>query len=348
MVQAVKSIAKKNRTAEDSVVSHPVCDEFLGQLVGERFLVVRKIGRGGMGTVYLAHHQYLTDGPRYAVKIMRRENAKGEQNPLLQRFEREAKLLGHLHHSHIVRYYAHGEDRIFSPTRRTTIEFLYLVMEYIVGPSGFESEAVTLGDLVMRGPLGLRHIRRIMRTLTEALSEVHRQGIVHRDIKSSNILINKDGEAVLADFGISKPLGTDWSTLTKSGMVVMSCNYASPEQLLPNLPIDARTDIYPMGILLLEMLTGRLMLRPRDHNFAHTISKDRLPSHVRPDVGPSMDAVILRALHHDSSQRFQSMKRLYQAVVIALFIGRVERHLTAMIIFLLLSVSGLTIWLVIR
>lgn len=202
------------------------------------YTLSRLIAAGGMAEVFAAAQHSL--GREVAVKVMKDGDALSAE-----RFMREARLVAALNHPHIVHIYDVGRLEDGRP---------YLSMELLAK-----------GDLRHRLQTGLTDagIRRILRQLAEGLLVVHRAGIVHRDIKPANILFRANGDAVLSDFGIAKSSDVD-SDLTQAGTVVGSPAYSSPEQVSA-LPLDARSDLYSLGVVLVEMLVGRNPFRGRDY-----------------------------------------------------------------------------------
>lgn len=196
------------------------------------YKIDRLIAKGGMAEVYLA--EQLSLGREVAIKVM---DARAGDQDFAERFLHEARLVATLNHSNLVTIYDFGQ---LEGGR------LFLSMEYLQG-----------GDLEERLIQGVSEetALRILRELVSALKFVHSKGIIHRDIKPANILFRQDGTLVLTDFGIAKTINNDVG-LTQAGMIVGSAAYGSPEQM-QGLTLDARTDIYSVGVLFLEMLTGR-------------------------------------------------------------------------------------------
>lgn len=219
------------------------------------YTLSRLIAAGGMAEVFAATQHSL--GREVAVKVMKDGDAHSAE-----RFMREARLVATLNHPHIVHIYDVGRLEDGRP---------YLSMELLA-----------TGDLRHRLQTGLTDagIRRILRQLAEGLLVVHRAGIVHRDIKPANILFRANGDAVLSDFGIAKSADVD-SELTQAGTVVGSPAYSSPEQVSA-LPLDARSDLYSLGVVLLEMLLGRNPFRGKDYGTTVVnqlqLSPPRLPA----------------------------------------------------------------------
>ena len=200
------------------------------------YRLVRELGAGGMGTVYLADD--VTLGRRVAIKVITARLSADET--VRARFLREARAMATVEHPHLVRIYSFG----------TQGDFVYLVMEYVQGE--------TLRDLLRRaGPLPIAETVRIAREVAEALEAAWERGIVHRDIKPANILMDARGGVHVADFGLAKSVeaAADEAGVTQDGHIVGTPQYLSPEQARGE-PVDFRSDVYSLGILLYEMLTG--------------------------------------------------------------------------------------------
>jgi serine/threonine-protein kinase PpkA len=196
------------------------------------YTVLQKIGEGGQATVYLAERDH--DGLRVALKVL--EPRLRKDPVFLERFVREYKMLTSLENEYVARIYDQG----FSG------EHPYIAMEFL--PSG------TLAGRIHEG-LTPRAALRLTRQIARALEVIHARGIVHRDLKPANILFRPDGRPVIVDFGLAKDLGIN-STLTAAGRLVATPRYMSPEQC-QGLPVDPRSDIYSLGVILWEMFTGR-------------------------------------------------------------------------------------------
>ncbi len=206
-------------------------EPFIGQKLGQ-YEIQQLISRGGMGAVYRAMQPSL--GRSVAIKVLPPHPSLDEA--VVQRFEREAKTIGTLQHPHILPLYDYGrQDNI-----------LYLVMAYADGGS--------LAEMMSHGPLALPLAERLVREIASALDYAHRRGIVHRDIKPANILLDSEGHALLADFGIVKS-AAESSNLTGTG-IIGTPSYMSPEQGQGDA-IDGRSDVYSLGVMAFEMLTGK-------------------------------------------------------------------------------------------
>ena len=206
-------------------------DSMIGQKFGP-YEVTGTIGEGGMAVVYKGYQQSLN---RYvAIKVLRAELARDQE--FVERFRREALAVADLSHANILHVYdagyAHG--------------VYYIVMAYVDGGS--------LKDLIAQGPIEMEYAIAIVAQVADALHHGHQRGIIHRDVKPSNILISRDGRPLLTDFGIAKALH-ETTGLTRTGTSIGTPEYMAPEQI-QGQPVDARTDIYALGIVLYEMLAG--------------------------------------------------------------------------------------------
>lgn len=252
----------------------------VGALAGSfpAFDLVRMLGRGGMGAVYLARHRNLDR--MAAIKVLPPE-ACGEE-AFIQRFHREARALARLSHPGIVAVHDFG----------TTADGLpFLVMEYVEGAS--------LAELLRGGRLDAAQALSIVSAICEALAYAHQQGVIHRDIKPSNILVDRGGRVKVADFGLAKlehPAsagGALAAMRTMTGVILGTPAYAAPEQLKAPAEADHRADIYSLGVMLYEMLTGEL---PRGV-FA--------PPSAKAPLDPRLDAVVHKAMQERPEARYQ-------------------------------------------
>ena len=222
-----------------------VPDRFIGQVLAERYRIIRALGEGGMGRVYLAEHVRM--GRLSAIKVMSPSVAPTAD--AIGRFNREAANASRINHPNVAAIYDFGE---------TADGTLYLAMEYIEGE--------TLAQLLTRtGPLALPRVGDLARQIGEGLRAAHQLGIVHRDLKPDNILVSVDADGIervkLVDFGIAKVTGEQGQTLTTAGVSVGTPEYMSPEQLAGS-DIDFRTDIYSLGLVVFAMLTNELPYPP--------------------------------------------------------------------------------------
>src|SRR5687768_2207778 len=242
--------------------------------------VVHIIGQGGQAQVFLAEREH--DGLRVALKVL--DRALRQDPVFLQRFVREYKLLASVESPYVARIYDQG----FSGDRP------YIAMEFL--PSG------TLAARIREG-LTTRSALRIVGQIAQALSAIHARGIVHRDLKPANILFRADGRPVLVDFGLARDMKVN-STLTVAGQFLATPRYMSPEQCL-GLPIDARSDLYSLGAVLYEMITGRKI-------YDGAKSAEILTTHVNApppklaDLLAAQQPLLDRLLAKDPGNRFQS------------------------------------------
>jgi tetratricopeptide (TPR) repeat protein/predicted Ser/Thr protein kinase len=270
----------------------------LGETVSH-YRILSKLGRGGMGVVYLAEDTHLAR--QVAIKF---SSASPSDEQYRARFLREARAASALNHPHIARIYDYGETNDGHP---------FIVMELVAGED--------LSRLMRRGGMSIPQALRIVEEVAEALAEAHRLGIVHRDIKPANIVINERGQVKVLDFGLakqfgmqSKPVsGTPGATAeTAAGMLLGTPSYMSPEQAKES-PLAPRSDLFSLGSVFYECLTGRPA-------FSGTNSVDilaavlhvapPLPSEVNPGVPPSLDRVVMRLLSKDPETRYQSAAEL--------------------------------------
>jgi serine/threonine protein kinase len=265
--------------------------------VVDRYQIVDRVGVGGMGTVYKAMHTLL-DNRIVAIKMLHRELS---QNPeVVNRFFREAKAASRAENRHIVDVVDFGV---------TFDGDSFLVMEYLEGPS--------LRDVVDDGgPMPLSTALSIAGQIAEGLHAAHRRGIVHRDLKPENVLLTRQGDnkhyVKLLDFGIAKLTEQQASNLTIAGMVVGTPTYMSPEQA-GGEQVDHRTDIYSLGTILYEMLTGKVPFTgdtTKQILLAQLTQTPTAPRELRPEIPGSVEAVILHALEKDPDRRPQSMYHL--------------------------------------
>ena len=265
----------------------------IGSTLGGRYRLLELLGQGGMATIYRARDAQLERD--VAVKLLRPEF--GQDPEFLARFRDEARAAASLSHPNIVPVFDFGEDES-GP---------YIVMELVEG----QDLASILRD---NGPLAPRQAAHVAADVARALQVAHYRGIVHRDVKPSNILIGRDGRVHVADFGIARAM-TD-SSVTLPGTTMGSVHYFSPEQARGE-PATAASDIYSLGIVLFESLTGQ---RPFSGDGAAAIAMARLtttpprPSALRPSVPPELDGIVTRAMALDPAQRYASAAAMASAL----------------------------------
>jgi serine/threonine-protein kinase len=261
-----------------------VSDSLIDTLFDGRYRIQRKLGAGGMADVYLAEDQEL--GRRVAIKILNGRHANDDQ--FIERFRREAKNAAALNHPNIVSIYDRGEAE----------DTYYIAMEFLDGR--------TLKELIVsRGAAPINVAIEYARQILSALRFAHRHGIVHRDIKPHNVLVDAEGRVKVTDFGIARA-GT--SQMTETGSIVGTAQYLSPEQARGG-EVDPRSDLYSLGVVLYELLTGKTPFdgeTPVEIAMKHLSTAPKPPSKLRPDVPPELDKVVLRALAKNPDERYQS------------------------------------------
>ncbi|MDR1797203.1 MAG: protein kinase [Clostridiales Family XIII bacterium] len=263
-------------------------------VLADRYEIIEKIGDGGMAVVYKARDRLLS---RFvAIKILRKEHIT--DTTFVNNFIREAKAAASLLHPNIVTIYDVGRDR----------DVYYIVMEYVEGRA--------LSDVIAaEAPLDYKRVISIGKQMASALSLAHRNNIIHRDVKPHNILMTADGTAKITDFGIAKAMG-DGTIISESGMIMGSVHYFSPEQSRGQY-VDEKSDIYSLGIVLYEMLTGRV---PFDADNPVTIAVMHMndsiipPSRLVTGVPPGLDQIVLKATAKYQSDRFGSIDEMYKAL----------------------------------
>ncbi|MCU0447756.1 MAG: serine/threonine protein kinase [Microscillaceae bacterium] len=262
------------------------------------YQIKRIIGKGGMGTVYLAVHTRINR--QVAIKELHPQFSR--EASIRERFRNEAALLANLHHPNIVALHDYIE----------TGEGVYLIMEYV--------EGIPLDEYIQKvsGPIPEAKAQEIFAKILDAFAYAHAQGIVHRDIKPSNIMVLPDGDIKILDFGIAKNLQSEERQLTRTGMKIGTIYYMSPEQIRA-LAVDARTDIYSLGITLFEMLTGSNPFAPdlSEFDVSNKIVNEPLPRArtFYPGISEAMQAVIDRATAKNPTERFQSIEEFKKALL---------------------------------
>ncbi|MBM3949289.1 MAG: serine/threonine protein kinase [SAR202 cluster bacterium] len=257
-----------------------------------RYNILESVGRGGMATVFRAFDSQL--GRVVALKVM--PSYRSAEPTFLERFRNEARAVAQLSHQNIVRVHDFGEDKGFT----------YLVMEYLTGG--------TIKDLLSRR-LTLSETLSLLSPLADALDYAHANGIVHRDVKPSNIMLDSNGNPVLTDFGLARVMrGTE--SLTREGLVIWTAEYMSPEQALGR-PVDRRSDIYSLGLVAYQMMLGRTPFKadtPHDTLMSHIHQPAPAPRTIDASVNPVLEAALLKALAKDPADRYRSASEMVRAL----------------------------------
>jgi eukaryotic-like serine/threonine-protein kinase len=292
-------------------------DHIIGQTVGN-YLVTQKLGEGGMGSVYLAEHP--TIGKKVALKILHAEFASNPE--VADRFFTEAKAVNAIGHPNIVDIVDYGVLQS-GPGGRDRL--VYFIMEYLQG--------LTLSQIVhTEAPLPPERALTIALQVADALSASHKASIVHRDLKPDNIILIQRGRerdfVKLLDFGIAKLTGSDGlsSHKTRTGLVLGTPAYMSPEQCEGRATVDHRTDVYALGVVLYEMLVGRVPFVGEGYGeilVQHLTQTPVPPSQYRM-MSPHVEQVVLKALEKRADMRFPNMDEFIRAMTDP--VGYVESH----------------------
>ena len=263
------------------------------QVLNERYKVETTLGEGGMARVYRGTDQVLDR--TVAIKVLADRYA--EDDNFVTRFRREAQAAAALSHPNVVAVFDTGDDAAAH----------YIVMEYVEGR--------TLGEVLkVEGPLDADRASAIAEDVATALQAAHERGLVHRDVKPGNVMIDTEGRIKVMDFGIARAAAND--TLTQTGTVLGTAAYLSPEQARGD-SVDARSDIYSLGCVLFEMVAGRPPFTgdsPVSLAFRHVNEDPQRPSAYRPGVPPQLEAVVMRALEKDPGRRYQSAEEFRRAL----------------------------------
>ncbi len=263
-----------------------------GKLLGSRYEIIEKVGNGGMATVYKATDKVLKRD--VAVKILRDEFTTDEE--FIKRFEAEAQSAARLTNANIVSIYDVGVDG----------NLYYIVMELIQGK--------TLKEIIIKegGPLPWKWSINVAIQIASALEVAHRNNIIHRDIKPHNIIITEDGVAKVTDFGIAKAVSN--STITAFGKTIGSVHYFSPEHAKGGFT-DAKSDLYSLGVVMYEMVTGRVPFdadTPVSVALKHMQEEPQEPIELNPNVPIAVNKIIMKALQKDTTLRYQNATEMLE------------------------------------
>lgn len=272
-----------------------------GENVGP-YRIIEQLGQGGMASVFKAYHPALD---RFvAIKVL--HPAFKEEPNFLSRFQREARVVAKLEHPNIVPVYDFSEHS-GQP---------YLVMKYI--------EGITLKARLNQGPLTKQDALKLVEAVAKALTYAHERGVLHRDVKPSNILLSPDGSIYLADFGLARMAEAGASTLSKDVMLGTP-QYISPEQAKGNVDLHEGTDVYSFGVVLYELVVGRVPFNA-DTPFSiihdHIYTPLPLPTSVNPNVPEVTERILLKSLAKDPADRFESIQAMVRAFRAAVIEGK--------------------------
>ena len=273
--------------------------ELIGKILAGRYEIIEKIGEGGMAYVYKARDNFLN---RYvAIKVLKDEFSKDEV--FVKRFRTEAQSAASLIHPNIVSVFDVGEDKGIS----------YIVMELL--------ESKTLKDYIQaKGPLSSELTLKIAVQIASALEAAHKAHIVHRDIKPQNIMLNQNLVAKVTDFGIAKVANTSTATITSFGKTMGSVHYFSPEHAKGGYT-DAKSDLYSLGVVMYEMVTGKL---PFDADSPVSVALKHIqeipiePKKINPNVSQALNQIIMKAMEKSTVNRYQTATEMLTDISIAL------------------------------
>jgi serine/threonine-protein kinase len=265
-----------------------------GRIIARRYVLERELGRGGMGQVWLARDEQLAE--RVALKIVHTTFA-ADPAEAIERFRREVAAARKITHPNVIRIHDLVEDD----------GLVLLSMELVDGMS-------LAAHLGRAGALRLDDARAILAQICDAVAAAHAVGVVHRDLKPGNILLDKGRRVKVIDFGLAK--ASFLAGMTATGLILGTPEYMSPEQVR-GLPCDVRTDVYSLGALAYHLVTGRPPFSgetPIAIGFAHVTETPRAPSALRPELPTELEAAILRALEKDPARRFPDAQALRAAL----------------------------------
>ncbi|MFE5759867.1 protein kinase [Streptomyces massasporeus] len=268
-------------------------------LANNRYQLRDLLGQGGMASVHLAYDSVLDR--QVAIKTLHTD--LGREQAFRERFRREAQSVAKLTHTNIVSVFDTGEDTLDGMTTP------YIVMEYVEGrPLG----SVLDEDVRQQGAMPADKALKITADVLAALEISHEMGLVHRDIKPGNVMMTKRAVVKVMDFGIARAMQSGVTSMTQTGMVVGTPQYLSPEQALGR-GVDARSDLYSVGIMLFQLVTGRLPFEadsPLAIAYAHVQEEPPVPSSINRSLPPAVDALIARALKKNPNERFPSAEAM--------------------------------------
>ena len=277
------------------------------RLLAGRYQIGDLLGRGGMADVHAGMDARL--GRRVAIKLLKPSLAN---DPAFRtRFRQEAQAAARMAHPTIVRVFDAGEETVRDPSGHE-IQVPFIVMEHVDGR--------LLKDVVADGPMSADEAGRIVDGILVALEYSHRAGVVHRDIKPGNIMVTSAGQVKVMDFGIARAISDSSATIAQTSAILGTAQYFSPEQARGEA-VDARTDLYSTGVVLYELLTGRPPFQGETAvatAYQHVSEPPVPPNAINPAVSPALNAVVMRALAKDRTERYQSAADFRSDLEIAL------------------------------
>ena len=280
---------------DDHATDHYIDADTLesGDMLVERYRVVRRVGKGGFGAVILVEDTVV--GEEIILKFLNREIAADDN--MIERFKHELRYARRITHENVIRIH----------------DFLTLKKSYAISMEYFPSHS--LSDELKQGPISLKRGLKIVWDICRGLSVAHQVGVVHRDIKPPNILINDSSLVKVVDFGLAALSHAD-TRLTRTGVLLGTPTYMAPEQVRART-IDARTDIYSLGVIMYEIFAGRppyVADDPMAILFQHVEGNPTPPRQLKPDLPAAVEAIILKAMWVDPAKRFQSMDDLRRSI----------------------------------
>jgi serine/threonine-protein kinase len=281
------------------------------RIINGRYEVGELIGRGGMADVYIGRDTRL--GRTVAIKMMRPDLARDPQ--FQTRFRREAHSSAALNHPNIVAVFDTGEEEIPPNGEHAGLALPYMVMEYVDGN--------TLRALLRKGEVSIDQAVQWTEGVLGAVAYSHENDIVHRDIKPGNVMVDESGTIKVMDFGIARALSDSSATMTQTQAVVGTAQYLSPEQARGET-VDSRSDLYSVGCVLFELLTGRPPFvgdSPVAVAYQHVREEPPAATSINPDISPALESVLTKALAKDTADRFQTGKEFLTALRAAHYDG---------------------------
>jgi serine/threonine-protein kinase len=266
-----------------------------GDIIEGRYKFIDRIGRGAFGTVLLMEDTVVDE--RLILKFLNPNVAEDEE--VMKRFVHELRYSRKITHKNVIRIY----------------DFLFIQGNYAISMEYFPSHTLG-GEIVNEKPMELKRALRFGCDIATGMTVAHQVGIVHRDLKPANVLINQEGLLKIVDFGVAAAQREGDTQLTKTGYVIGSPKYMAPEQILGK-KVDERADIYALGVILYEMLTGVPPYSRGDHMsvmYQHVQGKARPPQEINPALPPALNDVVIKAMAVDKTKRFQSMEEIRTAL----------------------------------